>query len=379
MYPTSAAFLQVIRDSHTAIAKAEVWGEGTKLLDLDVTSGSVQVDSKSAVRRTVSVNIVVDREDNNLVPDTPFDVLAPFGNELRVYRGAVLTDGTEEYVPLGVFVITDVNVTDRVGGVDIAINGVDRSNKVATNRWVNAYKATSGDLATVLTNLLQNRYPDIQLSFPTSTGVTVNDIVLGLDTGNDPWKDAVQIAQDAGYDLYFDADGICTIKQFPSLDASTVVATYAEDEDAVITQVDRNISALDTYNGVVFSLESSKVDPPVRVEVWDDEETSPTYRYGKFGQRVLFYSSPIILSQNAAISAATSVLNRYLGAQETVSWQSLVNPAHDVNDVVYISNVGAKVNRIIIIDSIDIPLEASGNMTARARTVRLLDEGQVID
>lgn len=378
MYATSAEFLNVIRGSHTAIAKAEIWGEGTKLRDLDLTSGSVRVDAKSSVRRTVSINVVADREDNALVPDDEFDDLAPFGNELRVYRGAVLEDGTEEYVPLGVFVMTDVVITDRLGGVDIVINGQDRSFRVSSNRWLNAYKVSSGDLATVLTALLQNRYADIQLQFPTTTGVTVNDLVLGTDTDNDPWKDAVQIAEDAGYDLFFNADGACELAQFPSLDASVVVATYEENADATVTELDRTLSALNTYNGVCFTSESSKSDP-IRVEVWDEDPLSPTYRYGKFGQRVLFFSSPVIVTQNAAISAASSVLNRYLGAQEEVNWKALVNPAHDANDVIYMSNVGAKVNRVIIIDALEIPLDPNGTMSAKARTVRVIGEGQVVE
>lgn len=378
MYTTSAEFLTRIRGSHTAIAKAEVWGEGTKLRDLDVTSGSVRVDAKSAIRRIVSINVVADREDNELVPDDAFDDLAPFGNELRVYRGAVLEDGSEEYVPLGVFVMTDVQITDRLGGVDMVINGQDRSFKVSSNRWLNAFKVTSADLSVALTALLQNRYADIQLSFPATTGVTVNDLVLGTDTDNDPWKDAVQIAEDAGYDLFFNPDGVCELAPFPSLDASVVVASYEENDDATITQVDRTLSAIDTYNGVCFTSESSKSDP-IRVEVWDEDPLSPTYRYGKFGQRVLFFSSPVVVTSNAAVAAATSVLNRYLGAQEEVNWSALVNPAHDANDVIYINNVGAKVNRVIIIDSLEIPLDPSGTMSAKARTVRIVGDDQVVD
>lgn len=379
MYPTSATFLQVIRGSHTAISKAEIWGEGTKLRDLDVVSGAVRIDAQSSVRRTASINLTVERSTDSLVPDDEFDDLAPYGNEMRLYRGAVLDDGSEEYVPLGVFVITDVTITDRIGGVDIVVNGLDRSFRISSNRWYNAYQTGAGDLATVLTNLLQNRYSDIQFSFPTSTGVTINSITLGMDSDNDPWKDAVQLAEDAGYDLYFNADGICVLAPFPTLDGSVVVATYEEDEDAVILELDRSLTTERTYNGVVFTLESSQVDPPLRAEVWDDDPLSPTYRYGKFGQRVRFYSSPVITTQNAAISAATLILSKSLGTQEEVSWRALVNPAHDANDVIYINNLGAKVNRVIIIDSLEIPLEPAGTMSAKARTVRVLNGNQVLE
>jgi hypothetical protein len=59
------------------------------------------------------------RELNSLVPDNDFDLLTPFGNELRLFRGIQFDDGSVEYVPLGVFVIIDVVIKDTNDGVQI--------------------------------------------------------------------------------------------------------------------------------------------------------------------------------------------------------------------------------------------------------------------
>lgn len=378
MYPTSTEFTSTVRKSHTAVARAEVWYADQLLRTLSISTGEVRVDAKSAIRRTCSVTMLADRISNDLVPADAYSDLAPFGNELKLYRGVVLpSTGAEEYVPLGVFVITSVEISDRVDGVEIKVNGVDRSFWVASNPWTQPYQVASGGLSAVLTELLSNRYPGITVSFPTVTTV-VNQMVLGTDMDNDPWKDAVQIAEEAGYDLYFDQDGSCVLAAFPTLEGSSVVATYSEDSNAVVLDMSRQMTVEGTYNGIVFVVETSQTNP-IRVEVYDEDPDSPTYRYGKFGQRTKMVSSTTVKTVEDARAAATALLNRYLGSQEQVSWTQIVNPAHDANDLIFISNTGTKINRTVILDNLTIPLDPVGTLTAQARTVRVIGSSQVIE
>jgi len=234
---------------------------------------------------------------------------------LRLYRGVEFTDGSQEYVPLGVFVITDVKISDTNDGVSVTVSGEDKSLIVSRNKWTSTYQMVSGTLEASLLALLQNRYPDIETNFPT-TNVTVNQVILGADSNVDPWKDAVHIAELVGYDLYFDVNGVCVMKQFPTLDASTVVATYEEGNGTTITSLDRTISTKETYNGVIYTVEGSTVSTPIRVEVWDEDTSSPTYRYGVFGSVPTFINTNLIGTSAEAIKAATLLLNNYIGAQE---------------------------------------------------------------
>lgn len=377
MYPASAELKAAIRADHIAIAKAEVWNQDSKITDLDIDSGSVNVSANSSVRRTCDVHLTTDRTTANLVPSNGFDTLAPFGNELKLYRGVQFADGSSEYVPLGVFVMTDLAVQDTNDGVSLSINGEDRSIIISRNKWTQPYQMVSGTLEASLTALLQDRWPDVQTSFPT-TNVTINQVILGADNNNDPWRDAVSIAELVGFDLYFDVDGVCTMKQFPSLDTSVVVATYQEGEDTTITSLDRSMSTKETYNGVIYTIEGSDVTTPIRVEVWDEDTTSPTYRYGVFGEAPTFITTSILATEAEAIKAATSLLNTYIGAQEEISWTALVDPTLDVNDVVYVHAIGAKVDRLVIIDSLSIPLNPESGLSAQARVVRVVDANEIV-
>lgn len=377
MYPASAAFKSAVSTDHVVIAKAEVWSQDQKLTTLNIDKGSVKVDAKSTIRRTCSVHLVTDRTADNLVPDTGFDTLTPFGNELRLYRGVRYSDGTEEYVPLGVFIMTDIDITDSNEGVEINIQGEDRSLKVSRNKWLEPYQVTNGPLENAIEDILRDRFDDIQTNFPT-TNVSINQVLLGAENENDPWKDAVELCELVGFDLFFDANGIATMRQFPNLDGSVVVASYREGENNKIISIRRNISSKETYNGVIYTLEGSEVTTPVRVQAWDEDTTSPTYRFGVFGEAPTFVTSNLLATEAQALSAAYALLNRYIGAQESISWNSIVDPTLDANDVVYIRNVGAKVDRVVIIDSIDIPLSPEEEMTADARVVRVVDANEIV-
>ena len=377
MYPSSAAFKAAVQTDHIAVSKAEVWASDQKLQEINISDGNVKIDSGSAVRRTCDVTLTTGRESDNLVPDNDFDLLTPFGNELRLYRGVQYTDGTKEYVPLGVFVITDVAISDTNEGVEIKLSGEDRSIRVSRAKWTQPYQMTSGTLEASLSALLKSRFPDAEISFPT-TNVTVNQVLLGAENDNDPWKDAVEIAELVGFDLFFDQNGVVQMKQFPTLDGSVVVALFTEGQGTTITQLNRTISTKQTYNGVIYTIEGSDVATPIRVEAWDEDSSSPTYRFGVFGEVPAFVTTSLLATESEAVRAAASLLNTYIGSQEVVNWDSLVDPSLDVQDVVYVKSNGAKVDRLVIIDSLTIPLKPESSMQADARTVRVVTVGEEV-
>jgi len=377
MYPASATFKNSVLSDHIVIAKAEVWNQDQKLATIEVDKGNVKIDVKSAVRRSCQVNLMTARDSNNLVPDNDFDTLSPFGNELRLYRGIRFQNEEEEYVPLGVFVITDVDINDSNEGVQISISGEDRSIKVSRNKWLKPYQVPSGSLEDAIEDILKDRFEEVKTNFPV-TNVSINQVVLGSEKENDPWKDAVELCELVGFDLFFDANGIVTMRQFPNLEGSVIVARYQEGVDTTILSLDRRISSKDTFNGVIYTIEGSEVPDPIRVEAWDEDTTSPTYRFGAFGEAPTFITSNILATEAQATTAAYLLLNTFIGAQETIGWNSIVDPTLDVNDVVYIKAVGAKVDRIVIIDSLDIPMSPEDSLTADARVVRVVDANEIV-
>lgn len=350
--------------------------------------------------------------DDALIPTTAYSDVSPYGNEIRVWRGievptghvmnyqelsadyatylAVDTGyatygqmkvptGTEivrEEVPLGVFVITDVSVTDSGAGAKMDIQGVDRSMKIAKALWLDALQIGSGaNLSDAVGFILSDRWPDVPLNLQ-DTAQTIPATVLGLNegsSGQDPWADAQKLATGGGMELFFDGTGTAVLRPVTDPSTATPVEVYEEGVDAVVLDVTRRLSTDTTSNGVVMSGEGSNVTPPVRAVVFDEDPASPTYRYGEFGERPVFMSSPLILTAADAVAAATAELAKLKGAEENVEWTMLCDPSMDAGDVIEIHNTGTRLNKVLVLDKLSVPLTSSGTMKAVARTIRVLE------
>lgn len=350
--------------------------------------------------------------DNSLVPSGTLDVLSPLGNEIHIWRGietvdvvysqntysdlsisyatytalnaavstyveliavSLTTVTTEELIPQGVFGITDVEVTQDSNGVKISISGADRSMRVSRARWTNSYKVTQDtNVATAITNILSDRYADVQTSFVTTSAGT-GSAVLGTESDNDPWSDSQKIAESAGLELYFDGSGIAVLEEARDYTTASPDAIYRENEEAMVLSLRRKLTNEQTYNGVIVTAESTSNDTVFRVEAWDDDPESPTYRYGSFGQVPFFYYSPLIRTTAQATAAASARLSKVKGVVESVDWTQITDPSLDVGDVVAIYNTDTKLERLMVLDKVTIPLNPSQAMSAVARTIRTID------
>lgn len=459
MYPVTQAFKAAVRTSHKARVRAEVWRSGQYVRTLKPVTGSVDIDSRRAQRRTCSMTVVAEDPtvratpvfntyddistvgggepdyaalaaayptyesikaivgydetlvDDGLVPTTTQSDLAPYGNEIRVWRGIeverdvvktygsllgsgdyadlaaaydtygalALSDQTEtlyEEVPLGVFTITDVTVAASPdGGSRIDINGVDRSARIARALWIDPFPIADGTaLGTAISNVLTDRWPAVETDLE-DAGKTVPAVTLGLQesgSGKDPWADVQNMAQSAGLDLYFDGDGIAVLTAVSDPSTATPSAVYEEGEDAVVMAVTRRLSTEQAVNGVVASGEGSQVTPPVRAVVFDEDPDSPTYRYGEFGERPVFMSSPLILTEDDAYAVASAELAKRKGAEENVDWTVVCDPSLDAGDVIQLTNSGTRLDKLLVIDRLTIPLTVDGAMSATARTIRVV-------
>jgi hypothetical protein len=370
-YPVAdpAAWSRALRSSvMQATSRAEVWGDGDLLGILRPTGGRVSVDATRNVRRTSSLTLA--DETGTLTPSDARDLLAPYGNEIYLWRGLRYLDGTTQDVPLGVFITTDVEATDGDSGVQISVVGSDRSLRISRNRWTDPYTIAAGtNLADGITALLTNRWADVVTAF-NSTAYTLPLTVLGADGGSesDPWKDALDIAAAAGLDLYFDPDGVARMRPLPDLADIPVTAEYVEGVEATILDVGKRITAEGLYNGVIATGEGTDLAVPVRGEAWDENPASPTYRFGRLGSVPRFYSSPLIRTAAQAQSAARAMLSQALGATEQVSWSIVPDPTLEAYDVVRVARQRLGVDAEFIVDSFEVPLEASASMSVNGRS-----------
>ena len=371
MYPVTDTFLSSVRKSHISKVKVEIYdaATGTILSTTSPISGEVTIDSRRSVRRQCSLEFV--DTDGTLVPTNKISsVLLPFNREIKIYRGVQYQDGTEELVPLGVFQITTVEVTDTAQGVKITVQGSDRSLRVARAKFTNHnfYIDDATPKETAIAQILKDRYPNVKTDFP-ATGQVTTLIYPTLDQSSDPWREALKIAESAAMDLYFDENGTARMRPIPDPDLGKALVEYTDGEDSVVTQLGRNLSSDESYNHVIYTGEGTNLTIGVIGEAFDNNPSSPTY-VTTYGSVPIFKSSPNILTVAEAEEAARAELKKVIGASEKITWDQIVNPAHDVYDLVKIVRGPSGVNSTLMLDAITIPLASTATMNAVGRSRR---------
>jgi hypothetical protein len=384
MYPVSARFLSAVQKSHVMKTRVDIYDVGNNeiIASPQVIGGDVTIDNRRMVRRQCTIDLV--DNDGTWVPrNSRSSTLLVFNREARIYRGVVFADGTEELVPLGVFSLTDVDITDTAEGVKITVTGSDRSLRVAEAKFTDHsfYIPDATAKETAIFNIIQSRYSAVIAQLP-ATGQVTKLLYPTLDQSSDPWKEATAIASSAGMDLYFDEVGTLRMRPIPggsmvdgmwipSAYSGKPVATYTADSNLVITQLQRKLSRTESYNGVIYTGEGTNLTLGVIGTAWDDDPSSPTYRK-TYGEVPKFMSSPTILTVSEATVAARAELAKVIGATESLDWNQIVNPALDVYDVLEITRAKSGVALPFSIDAITIPLTPEGTMALVGKSRRFL-------
>ncbi len=91
----SREFLTTIRETHEVRSRVDVIRDDIVIMQLDATSGYVDMDATAKNTRRFEAQCT--DPTGKLTPQEMRDILAPFGTEVRVHRGA-LVRATEEKV-----------------------------------------------------------------------------------------------------------------------------------------------------------------------------------------------------------------------------------------------------------------------------------------
>lgn len=379
---TSSPLWSAVTASHRVRIRVEVWDATSSLTTLYPVDGSVTIDATRAVRRNLSLTVA--DTDGTLTPTSRDSLLAPFnGNEIKVWRGVTYLDGTYDEAPLGVFRITDVQVSRNENGISLSISGEDRAWWMSRLLYTTATVIEPTNVATVITNVINDRMGSTVPVSAASTDWVSPRMQPGVDGWTDPWGFCRDLANTAGMEAYFDANGIATVAGIPNIDGPAI-ATFSEDANTgVMLDLSRSMSIDTTPNGYRVVAESSIIKTPWRSIAWDDDALSPTYRDPNVPEQpslptdvVVEQSTPLIapLSDGSPNTEQTqtmaqAMLQTVIGQPITLT--AVPNPALDVRDRISVVSTRLGVSTTAMIDSITIPLSADGSMTITARARRL--------
>lgn len=352
---------EAIAGNHRARVSATVVDPGSgDETALPVVGGAVTIDGRASVRSTMDLEVVDERGE--LAPTGPTDLLAPYGNLVRVERG-IDFGSSVEMIPIGLFRISEVEVVSE-GTIRIA--GPDQAAAVQDARFEDPYTVASGTLnSDAILAILQWALPDLPYDFAASDSYTLT--AYG-EEGGDRWEFAQQLADGAGMELYFDGDGTAILKPSSRLETAPVAA-IEEGEGGTLVAAKRDWDREGTFNRVVVTGESANQAAIYRGVATDDDPASPTHYYGPFGKVPRFHFLPNCGSNDQARTAAEGLLEKEMGTTERVEFEAVPNPALEPGDTVRVCREKAGIDGSYLLDSLVIPLSFTDPMTCVTRGV----------
>jgi hypothetical protein len=370
------AYRAAYQRPHKAIFRCEVWDDTEQLLEsLPILAGEVKCTLNSQVTRSGSISV-----PRLYMPKKPTDLLAPFGNRLRIYRG-IEFGGRQFWCRVFTGMIQEVGRKPRQ---PVVLQFADRGAEVEENDFEKAEETLgSKTIVEELVRLIREGVPDAEFG--------THDLI-GAQAASNVFDDSRsqacdQLADAGGAFWYALADGRFVVRRVPwayQPEGSAVepVVEYREfggfygDSQGTITDYDMSMSRKNVYNIVVGVADQPDGGAPRREAVRDTIATSPTYVGSKFGRRVLKAELPAAATSAVVRHGAESLRRRSRASAEAMTWVMVPDPSLELGDVTQLDVDERRLIRCV--SEFNIPLTEGGEMTVTGRPL-VLPDGTVVD
>lgn len=361
-------FYEAIKKSHTIISWVDIITANQEVIRMPIVDGQVDVDRTAAFRRKLSCQCI--DPTGRVTPRTEGEILTPYGTQLRAYRGVRYSDAEDDYEvsSLGVFRLSKSSITDNnAGSPVIQLEAFDRAREISRDKFKSPYViAPDTGAMEALKNIAKQTFADLQFDAISSPVTTTAPLLF--EAGADPWEAITKLATSMGCEAYFDVEGRLAVLPPHDLDAlPSPDFSYIEGDNCTMLDLSREYNDEGVFNGVIVTGESVGDElPPVRGEAWDENPTSPTYRYGPYGEVPTFVTDNLAKTNEQCAMIARSRLSLIAGATSKIAITALVNPSYECNDIVSVKRDKSKVNGLYAIDTFSIPLRsATQSLTLR--------------
>lgn len=368
---SDALYREVLSTPHRHYVRVEVWSGTGVLLNSFIPAhqegdpegglvfydGNLTASLGSRVARNVMLSIPMD-----LYPIEPTDLLAPFGNELRIFLGVTLGDGSDEYT-WQVFRgrIRDVEVNSD-GNCTVLAS--DRSADVADVNFVSPQNSQPGNTVYAeWLRLIADAVPDA--TFGASDTFTKTVEALTWDFNRASALD--EMARSVGAVWYPLANGDFVLRRFPWAVSSPPVVTLTDEPGGTVNGWRVRRSRDSIFNVVTVSGERLNGDAPVFATASDNTVGSPTSVTGNFGVRSRVERLQTPSTQGGALGTAESLLRTYIAPIE--EWTLVVVPdaALELGDVLRLLVNGRDV--IQVVTGFSLPLGLGSDMSISTRSL----------
>jgi len=364
MRQVSDAFLRTVRGSHKMVAKAVVadtfqTGTSPVGVEIPILGGDVRLDGTADIRSTLDLTT----DGNRMWPTRSGSLLAPYGNEVWLFRGIQYSDELVEWVGLGPHRIQSPEQETAPNG-PIRVTGRDRMAGILDARLVEPVQFLAGaSLGFIMTTLVTQVYPAAVIEWDDNTDDAL--ITRSMICEQDRHAFLNDLVRSRGKIWHWDHRGALVIRSTP--DPTQPVFEVHSGAGGVLLSLSRSLSREGVYNAVVASGTGADTLAPAYAVAIDNNPLSPTYFHGRFGPVPRYYTSPFLFTDAQAAEAAESILRRSLGLPYRLDLDAVPNPALEPYDPVSVRPGAGQGRETHVLQTLTIPLVPGQAMTAATR------------
>lgn len=320
-------------------------------------NGTVSATLNSRVTRELQFSVPFD-----MYPLLPTDLLAPFGNEIRAFRGVRLGDGSDIYT-WQVF-RGRIRQVHQYSTGNTTITCTDRASDVTDNQFVTPQNSQpSNSILAEFQRLVLDAVPDATFGDSDTFDNPVQQLTWELDRS----AALDEMARSVGGLWFCLANGDFVMRRFPWTQPQLPVVTLSTAETINAWEAMRDRNAI--YNVVTVTGERLNGQPPVYGTAADDDPASPTYVGGGFGVRSLLDRLQTPSTAGGVQGAARERLASSIAPVEAFQLRCSVDASLELGDALTLLIEGREVLQVV--SALSVPLGVDGDMFVSTRSMVL--------
>lgn len=299
-----------------------------------------------------------------LYPASPTDLLAPFGNEIRAFRGVRLGDGSTTYT-WPVF-RGRIRTARQYATGNTTIMCTDRAADVVDHGFVSPQNSqTTNTLIQEFQRLVIDALPDASFGVSDVMPLPVQALTWEFNRGA-----ALDEMADAAGGVWFClANGDFVMRRFPWTQPGLPVVELSSQPGGTVNYWEAFRDRGSIYNAVTVTGERLDGGLPVFATASDINPVNPTYINGGFGVRSLLERLQTVSSAGAAIGAAQERLAVSLAPVESFELRCVADASLELGDIVLLNIDGREATQVV--SALSMPLGVDGDMFVSTRSLVL--------
>ena len=369
--PTQTDYDLVQMNTRNAKIKVELLNfnfQTISSLEGKTTSGSIEVNANSDIRRTCNLSLVAKDIDKNMISE---------GGELwldkyiKIYQGIDNPRDNNKTVwwNMGIFLINNHNTVYSAADHTISFEGLDLMAKLtgrrngqlpavatlvpAGSKIADVVKKTITQLGGFYNYIIEDEGLEVPYDIKMDMGATIYDLLAELRDLYSNWE------------MFFDVDGVFHWQKIPNGEKEAVVVNFNEIQPLIISD-NVDIDFENVKNNIIVYGRLLDTGEQIMATASDTNAESP-FCISKVGQINYIVDDERIYNNELAKDRANYELYLHARLNDSISLEIVPIPwLNDVNIKIAYTNEKIGIEGEYLIQSLSIPLDIGSSMTITA-------------